>query len=64
VPEVLVNETEGLFVWQFDGGGCPAGCAKEEEEEGEKGWCVKQVEDEEEAGGKVGGKKESVRDEL
>ncbi|KAK5192360.1 hypothetical protein LTR99_010512 [Exophiala xenobiotica] len=61
VPEVLVNETEGLFAWQFDGGDCPAGCAKKE---GGKGWCVKQVEDEEEAGVKVGGKKEGVRNEL
>ncbi|KIW61024.1 hypothetical protein PV05_01191 [Exophiala xenobiotica] len=58
VPEVLVNETEGLFAWQFDGGDCPAGCAKE----GEKAWCVKQAE--EEQGVKVGGKKESVRNEL
>ena len=53
-----MNETEGLFAWQFDGGDCPEGCAKE----GEKGWCVKQAEQEQ--GVKVGGKKESVRNEL
>ncbi|KAK4935327.1 hypothetical protein LTR10_023589 [Elasticomyces elasticus] len=37
VPEVLANETEGLFVWQFGDGACPAGCVKEDDE---RGWCV------------------------
>ncbi|KAJ9629148.1 hypothetical protein H2204_008937 [Knufia peltigerae] len=41
VPEVLVNETEGLFVWQFeDDGPCPAGCVKEEDEDGGNGRCT------------------------
>ncbi|KAI1614986.1 cytidine deaminase-like protein [Exophiala viscosa] len=37
VPQVLANETEGLFVWQFGDGACPASCVKEQDE---RGWCV------------------------
>jgi len=40
VSGVLVNETEGLFKWQFGGGECPPGCNREKKESGRMGWCV------------------------
>lgn len=52
MPEVLVNETEALFGWQFKDGACPAECVKED---GGNGWCVKKHDE---------GKKGHVRNEL
>ncbi|KIW12133.1 hypothetical protein PV08_09408 [Exophiala spinifera] len=60
VPEVLLNETEGLFVWQFKDGACPAGCVKDEEDGNRKGWCVKLYDAEE----KEEDEEKHVRDEL
>jgi hypothetical protein len=31
VGDVLSGETGGLFGWQYQGGGCPAGCGKRED---------------------------------